>query len=267
MTALPDRDLLLEKAVSLARVAGDQAYDMRSEVLASVETKSSPTDLVTRADEAAEQIIVEGIRSGRPEDAIEGEEGSSRRGTSGFTWHIDPIDGTTNFVYDIPAWSVSIAVSSPSGTEVGVVYNPVNNELYTATRGGGAFLNGHPIEVGDQQQLSLSLIGTGFSPHSDIRRVQAAIATTVLPRIRDYRRFGSAALDLCAVACGRLDGFYETGLNIWDYAAGKLMVEEAEGICRLLPPPAHHGPWLVAASARLVDPLQGLVEKALDEIV
>jgi len=261
-----NRDRLLELAVALARVAGDTARDTRSEVLTSIETKSSPTDLVTKADAAAEQIIVDGIRSERPHDAIVGEEGTNRGGTTGITWHVDPIDGTTNFVYDIPAWSVSIAVASADHTEVGVVYNPVNNELYTAIRGGGAFLNGRRVEVNDQADLALSLIGTGFSPHSGVRRVQAGVATSVLPRIRDYRRFGSAALDLCAVACGRIDGFYETGLNIWDYAAGKLMVEEAGGTCRLLPPNDHHGAWLVAAPPQLVDPLQDLVEKALGEL-
>ncbi|MDH4278607.1 MAG: inositol monophosphatase [Acidimicrobiia bacterium] len=261
-----ERSRLLELAVALARVAGDTARDMRSEVLGSVEAKSSPTDLVTVADAAAEQIIVDGIRSERPADAIIGEEGASRDGTSGLTWQVDPIDGTTNFVYGLPAWSVSIAVASADHTEVGVVYNPVNDELYTATRGGGAFLNARPIQVNEQGDLALSLIGTGFSPHSGVRRVQAGIAMSVLPLIRDYRRFGSAALDLCAVACGRIDGFYETGLNIWDYAAGALMVEEAGGTYRLLPANAHHGAWLVAAPPQLVDPLQDLVEKALDDL-
>lgn len=266
MTEVADFGNLLELAVALARVAGNAARDMRSEVLSSIETKSSPTDLVTRADAAAEQIIVDGIGSERPDDAIVGEEGTSRDGTTGITWQVDPIDGTTNFVYGLRAWSVSIAVATEHHTEVGVVYNPVNDELYTALRGGGAFLNGRPVEVNHQSDLALSLIGTGFSPHSGIRRVQADIATSVLPRIRDYRRFGSAALDLCAVACGRIDGFYETGLNIWDYAAGKLMIEEAGGICRLLPANNHHGEWLVAAPPELVDPLQDLVDKALDEL-
>ncbi len=266
MSDVVDSDRLLELAVALARVAGDKAREMRSGVLSSVETKSSPTDLVTEADAAAEQIIVDGIRSERPHDAIVGEEGSSHDGTTGITWLVDPIDGTTNFVYGLPAWSVSIAVATAEYTEVGVVYNPVLNELYTAIRGGGASLNGRSVEVTNQGDLSLSLIGTGFSPHSGIRRVQAGIATSVLPRIRDYRRFGSAALDLCAVACGRIDGFYETGLNVWDYSAGKLIVEEAGGACRLLPPNDHHGAWLVAAPPQLVDPLQDLVEKALEDL-
>ena len=261
-----DRSELLDLAVFLARVAGDTARGMRAEALASVETKASPTDLVTRADAAAEQIIVDGIVSARPGDAIVGEEGTARSGETSITWHVDPIDGTTNFVYDIPAWSVSIAAASPGQTEIGVVYSPVADELYTAVRGGGAFLNGRPLTVSDQTDLALSLIGTGFSPHSRIRRVQAGIATTVLPRIRDYRRFGSAALDLCAVAAGRIDGFYETGLNVWDYAAGKLMVEEAGGVCHLCPPNDHHGEWLVAAPVPLADQLRELVEKGLGDL-
>ncbi len=261
-----DRDRLLELAVALARVAGTTALEMRSDVLGSVETKSSPTDLVTVADATAEQIIVNGIRAERPGDAIVGEEGTSRDGTTGITWQVDPIDGTTNFVYDLPAWSVSIAVASPGHTEVGVVYNPVNDELYTAVRGRGAFLNGRPVAVNDQSDLALSLIGTGFSSQSEIRKVQAGIAATVLPEIRDYRRFGSAALDLCAVACGRVDGFYESGLNVWDYAAGALMVEEAGGVCRHLPANEHHGAWLVAAPPLLVDQLQELVEKGLGDL-
>ncbi len=261
-----ERDRLFELAVGLARKAGGAARDMREGALDTVTTKSSPTDLVTAADSAAERIIVDGIRSQRPDDAIVGEEGTSTDGTNGITWHIDPIDGTTNYVYGIPAWSVSIAVTSDDLAEVGVVYNPINDELYTAARGRGAHLNDRRITVSDRNDLALSLIGTGFSPHSDIRRVQGKIATTVLPEIRDYRRFGSAALDLCAVAAGRIDGFYETGLNVWDYAAGKLIIEEAGGVCRLRPPNDHHGQWLVAAPSQLVDALQELVEKALGDL-
>ncbi len=258
-----DYDQLLELAVGLARNAGAVARDMRTEAITSVATKSSPNDLVTKADDAAERIVVDGIIAARPTDAVVGEEGTSRDGSTGITWYVDPIDGTTNYVYGIPAYSVSIAIDVDDRTEIGVVYNPVSDELYTARRGAGSHLNGRPITVNDHDDLAVSLIGTGFSPRPALRNIQAGIALDVLPRIRDYRRFGSAALDLCSVAAGRLDGFYEAGLNVWDYAAGRLLVTEAGGVCRLLPAADRHGPWLVAGPPLLVDRLQDVVQSAV----
>ena len=260
----PEADLgrLLELAVKLAREAGQAVIGMRSGAVTTATTKSSPTDPVTAADAAAERIIVDGIVGRRPTDGIVSEEGADRSGHSSVVWFVDPIDGTTNYLYGIPAYSVSIAAAIDGITSIGVVLNPVTDELFTAVIGGGAHLNGRPLAVNTQTELDTALVGTGFGYRSDRRLVQAEILRTVLPRIRDIRRFGSAALDLCAVAAGRIDGYYESGLNVWDYGAGQLIVEEAGGVCRVVAPNGHEPEWLFAAGPALVDPLQHLVETA-----
>jgi myo-inositol-1(or 4)-monophosphatase len=160
-----------------------------------------------------------------------GEEGTDHPGRSGYRWFIDPIDGTVNYLYGIPAYSVSIGVGTDDdGMLAGVVYNPVTDELFRAERGAGATLNGEPIRVSATTELSQALVATGFGYAAGRRRAQAAVMAQLLPEIRDIRRFGSAALDLCAVACGRLDGYYEAGLNSWDYAAGWLVATEAGAV-------------------------------------
>ena len=223
---------LLTLARDLARDAGRVIVEMRSSAVAGATTKSSPTDPVTEADRVSESIVVEGIRRNRPDDAILGEEGTDRTGTSGLVWLIDPIDGTTNYLYGIPAYAVSIAVGRQTGPILcGAVYNPVADELFEASVGCGATLNGRPIAVTEQQDLAAALVGTGFGYRSTHRRRQASIIAELLPEVRDIRRFGSAALDLCAVACGRVDAYYEAGLNAWDFAAGWLIAAEAGATC------------------------------------
>jgi myo-inositol-1(or 4)-monophosphatase len=259
-----DRGELLELAVALARRAGSVIVEMRPDAVGTATTKSSPTDPVTEADAAAEEIIVGGLGDARPHDTIVGEEGTDRTGTSGISWYVDPIDGTVNYLYGLPLYSVSIAAAVGAETVIGVVYNPISDELFTATAGGGAYRNGAEISVTDRPDLTTSVISTGFSYRSDRRKVQADILSSLLPRIGDIRRLGSAALDLCMVAAGRVDGFYEESLNIWDYAAGKLVVEEAGGRCDLLTDTVSGAEVLVAGSPLVADGLIRLLAETQD---
>jgi myo-inositol-1(or 4)-monophosphatase len=247
----PILDDLAALATTLARQAGEAVNELRDDAVAGATTKSSPTDPVTEADRAAERIVVDGILAARPDDGIIGEEGTERTGTSGLDWSIDPIDGTTNYVYGIPAYAVSVAVGDASGTLCGTVYNPVTDELFEAVAGRGATLNGEPIEVAAPATLDAALVATGFGYLAERRRSQAAVVAGLLPEIRDIRRFGSAALDLCAVACGRVDAYYEVGLNVWDFAAGALVAVEAGALCTDLDGGPGSPEFLIAASPDL----------------
>ena len=220
-------DELLAVAADLARTAGDMALAGRKAGLRNVQTKSTATDMVTEFDRASEKLIVEGMRERRPLDAIVGEEGASVSGTSGITWYIDPIDGTTNFLYDLPAWAVSIGAEDSSGPLAGVVYIPALGEMFTATRGGGAFLNGAPIQSNTIADVSQALVCTGFSYSADQRTIQAQRVSRFIHQIRDIRRAGAAAIDLCFVACGRIDAYFEENLHQWDISAGILIAHEA----------------------------------------
>ncbi len=225
MTA-PDPRALLDLAADLARRAGALALSMHAD-LGDSDTKSSPTDVVTAADRASEQLLVEGIRAARPGDGVLGEEGASDDGTTGVRWVIDPIDGTVNYLYGLPQWAVSIGVEVNGTTVAGVVLNPVADELFAASRGGGATLNGRPLRCTEATELSQALVATGFGYDARRRAAQAAFLPAVLPAIRDLRRMGAGALDLCAVAAGRVDAYYEQGLSPWDMSAGLLIATEA----------------------------------------
>jgi myo-inositol-1(or 4)-monophosphatase len=192
-----------------------------------VSAKSTPTDLVSEADHAAERLIRERIAAARPQDGVLGEEGGDRAGTSGVHWVVDPLDGTVNFLFDLPQWAVSIACQDRDGPLVGVVYDPLRDELFAADRDGPATLDGVPIRPSAREDLATALIGTGFGYDAEVRRAQAAVVARLLPEVRDIRRFGSAAIDLAWTACGRLDAYYEHGLNPWDLAAGRLICERA----------------------------------------
>jgi fructose-1,6-bisphosphatase/inositol monophosphatase family enzyme len=220
-------DRLGALAERLARAAGHLAADGRRRGLEHVETKSTLTDMVTEYDRASEALIVETIRAERPDDGVLGEEGTSFTGTSGISWIIDPIDGTTNFLYDLAGWAVSVAASDEHGPLAGAVYLPATDEMFTAVRGGGAWLNGRPIAASACADLATALVGVGFSYRVERRTRQATLVAGLLPRIRDIRQIGSAAGHLCLVAAGRLDAFYEEGLNPWDSAAGVLIAAEA----------------------------------------
>ncbi|MGI9596639.1 MAG: inositol monophosphatase family protein [Acidimicrobiales bacterium] len=227
----PSSTELLDLATGLAEKAGSTITEMRAGAVSSATTKSSPTDPVTAADREAEEMIVAGILEARPDDGIVGEEGTDRTGRTGVVWHIDPIDGTTNYLYDIPAYSVSIAAQVEGAVVAGVVLNPAADELYAARAGRGATRNGLPIAASTTDQLASCLVATGFGYIAERRRVQAEVIAALLPEVRDLRRFGSAALDLCAVACGRVDAYFEAGLNSWDFAAGWLIASEAGAVC------------------------------------
>jgi myo-inositol-1(or 4)-monophosphatase len=228
MTPVELRDL----AIGLAHAAGTLALDGRRTLgigqPVDHDTKSSLTDPVTEFDRAAEQLLVRELRRARPHDAIVGEEGASRAGTSGLEWHLDPIDGTVNFVYDLPAWCTSVAVVDRTGHALaGAVYAPVTDEMFAAGRGAGATRNGAPIGASRVTDLAMALVATGFNYSTEIRGPQAAHLARMIVHVRDIRRFGSAALDLCMVACGRLDAYFEEHLNSWDIAAGVLIAAEA----------------------------------------
>lgn len=224
---------LLDLATSIARQAGELAMRRRSEGVTVAASKSSMTDVVTRADRETEDLIRALLAEARPDDGVLGEEGDSVTGSTGLTWVVDPIDGTVNYLYGIRVYSVSIAVvegePDPATwtTHAGVVYNPAMDELFSARVGGGATLNGAAIRVAPQVDLSQALIGTGFGYRAERRVEQAKVLVGLMARIRDIRRIGSAALDLCDVASGRVNGYFERGLNPWDHAAGALIATEA----------------------------------------
>ena len=220
-------DALLALALDLGTRAGRLVADGRRGGLHDVVTKSSATDVVTEFDKAAERLVVEGLVAQRPHDAIVGEEGTARPGRSGLSWYVDPIDGTTNYLYDIPQYGVSIGVADGEGMVAGVVVAPAMGETFTAVRGGGAFLNGRPIRVNPVTDVARALVATGFGYVAERRAYQSAVVARLLPHVRDLRRPGAASLDLCWVACGRVDAFFEEDLNWWDMAAGELVAREA----------------------------------------
>jgi len=227
-TAAPEQ--LLALATDVATRAARLLVEAQGRERISVATKSSRTDMVTEMDRASEQLIARELLTARPEDGIVGEEGSARTGTSGLRWVVDPIDGTTNYLYGFPGWSVSIAAEDDEGVVAGVVVDPSHRDVFSATRGGGARRNGEPIRCSTQTVLAETLVATGFNYQADQRRRQAEILVALLPQVRDIRRMGSASLDLCSVACGRVDAYYERGVSWWDIAAGSLIAAEAGAV-------------------------------------
>ena len=217
-------------AETLAREAGDMALAGRKSGDVTASTKSSPTDMVTQFDQASEHMITAGLRTHRPDDGIIGEEGAEQAGTSGLTWHIDPIDGTSNFFFDIPMWAVSIGVADELGPLAGAVYAPALGEMFSASRGHGATLNGRPISVRRNDRLTDAMLCTGFSYRVHERPANAQRVARMITQVRDIRRFGAAAIDLCFVACGRLDAYFEEHLHSWDLVAGQIIATEAGAI-------------------------------------
>ena len=220
----------LELAQRAARAAGGVLLSYFGRAAEGLASKTSPTDPVTDADREAERVIREILLNDRPEDGLVGEEGSREAPANGRTWIVDPLDGTVNFLYGLRAWAVSIALEDPDGAAVGVVFNPVDDECFSALRGEGAALNGEAIRVTSCSTLDRAMVATGFSYEADRRREQAELLVGLLPQIRDLRRAGAAALDLAYLAAGRVDAFFERGLKPWDEAAGRLLVKEAGGV-------------------------------------
>ncbi|MBW1600800.1 inositol monophosphatase [Streptomyces sp. JJ66] len=218
---------LLDVALQAARRAGALLLEGRPADLGVAATKTSPIDVVTEMDLAAEKLITGYLAERRPGDGLLGEEGTSAPGTTGVRWVIDPIDGTVNYLYERQDWAVSVAAELDGHPVVGVVAAPARGEVYHAALGQGARRDGHPVRCRPGPSLDQALIATGFNYVETTRAEQAAIVRELLPRVRDIRRSGSAALDLCDVACGRADGYYERGTHPWDWAAGELIAREA----------------------------------------
>lgn len=224
---------LLALAQDTAVRAGELARRRRAEGVEIAASKSSPEDVVTAADRETEALIRGLLADARPGDGFYGEESTATTGTSGLTWVVDPIDGTVNYLYGIPFYAVSIAVvegdADPASWTAlaGAVRNPALDELFSARAGGGAELNGRRLRVTTGVPLSLAMVGTGFSYDARRRTRQATVLHGLIGRVRDVRRMGAASLDLCSVAAGRLDLYYERGLQPWDHAAGGLIAAEA----------------------------------------
>lgn len=260
----PPAESLIEELLGIAVTAAVAGGDLiRAETGRDhdVSAKTSPTDLVTEVDRASERRVVEIITAARPDDGILGEEGSTRPGTSGVRWVIDPLDGTTNFLFGVPAYAVSVGVEAEGLPVAGAVVDSSRDEVWHGALGRGAFLNGRRLAALEPVgSLATSLVATGFSYLPERRSYQARVATHVLPRVRDIRRFGAAALDLCWVAAGRFNAFYELGLQPWDLAAGNVIAQEAgAGAAWLV-----DGTYVVAAPG-LLEPLCSLLESAVAE--
>ena len=224
------RDVALECVANVTSSIDIQSVNERR---TDFEMKSSSSDYVTSLDRHIELETVKFIRKNRANDGILGEEGDATSGTSGIRWIIDPIDGTSNFVYGIPYFSISIAVEVAGDVVAGVVADLSSNDTFDAVKDHGSRCNNEIIRVNNNDSLQSAIVTTGFSYRRERREVQGSILQYILPRVGDIRRFGSAALDLCWLAAGRADAFYEEGLNLWDYAAGSLIVSEAGGTVRI----------------------------------
>lgn len=263
----PDPAGLLALAVDTAREAARLVADGRASAGDRVAVKSSSVDVVTAVDTASERLIAGRLLAARPDDALLGEEGAARRGGSGVRWIVDPIDGTVNFLYGLPAYAVSIAAEVDGVVRAGAVLNAATGELFTATTGGGAWLSSparpEPVRLGGSRPPSLeqTLVGTGFGYQAEQRRAQGAVVAALLPQVRDIRRIGSAALDLCAAAAGRLDAYYELHLNPWDHAAGALVAAEAGLVVTGLPGRPFAEPLAIVAAPTIADAFVDLLDR------
>lgn len=258
---LPDPAALLELAVEAATAAGAVLLDAVGQARRTVETKSTSTDMVTEMDRAAEQVVVDTLGRHRPDDAILGEEGAATSGTTTVRWVIDPLDGTTNYLYGRPDFAVSVAAEVDGRPAVGAVHDPTRAETFTALAGRGSWLNGELLRLPPPPPLAEALVGTGFNYDSQWRAEQARALVRILPLVRDIRRLGAAALDLCWVAAGRLDAFWEAGLQYWDWAGGALVATEAGACVGDLAggPPSRS--MTLAGPPELVEPLRRLLQE------
>ncbi|WP_350227565.1 inositol monophosphatase family protein [Paraoerskovia sediminicola] len=265
---LPSSQELRELAVALATAAGALVREARTRTVEVAATKSTDVDVVTRTDTDSEALLHRMIAQARPQDGILGEEGTSVAGTSGLTWVLDPVDGTVNFLYDVAPFAVSVAVCAgppePGAWTLlaGAVHDVPGDRTWSAARDGGAYLDEQRIPPVAARPLGQSLVGTGFGYDAGRRAAQAEVLTRVLPEVRDIRRLGSAAIDLCLVASGRLDLYYERGLNPWDMAAGELVATESGAVVRGLGERPADARMTVAGPAESVDALARILEQA-----
>ncbi|WP_308405850.1 inositol monophosphatase family protein [Streptomyces tardus] len=263
MTDQPDTPHaeLLRVALEAAERAGALLRDERPASLGVAATKTSPIDVVTEMDLASEKLIAAHLAEHRPDDGILGEEGASTTGTSGVRWIVDPIDGTVNYLYGRQDWAVSIAAELHGERIVGVVSSPPRGQVHHAVLGGGAWLNGERLRCRPSPELGQALVGTGFAYVQERKEVQARLFAELLPHVRDIRRSGSAALDLCDVAAGRLDAFYERGTQAWDHAAGDLIAREAGALTGGRVGEIGGPELMVAASPGVFERLQPLLDE------
>lgn len=252
---------LLELALEAGRRAGTLLRDGRPDDLEVAATKSSAVDVVTEMDVASEKLITDYIAERRPDDGFLGEEGAETPGTSGVRWVVDPLDGTVNYLYGLPGWAVSIAAEYEGEAVVGVVEAPPRAETFRAALGHGAFRNAQPIACRPSPPLDQALVGTGFNYVAERRVAQADLLRELVPEVRDIRRSGSAAIDLCDVATGRLDAFYERGLHPWDRAAGGLIAREAGARTGGRPGERMSDDLTVAGSPGVFDALQPMLDR------
>ncbi|MCV2488086.1 inositol monophosphatase [Geodermatophilus sp. YIM 151500] len=264
MTPIPEPAALLDLAVDTARSAAELVARGRASAAERVGVKSSPVDVVTAVDTASEELIVGRLLGARPDDGVLGEEGAARTGTSGVRWVVDPIDGTVNFLYGQPAYAVSIAAEVDGVAVAGAVLNVATGELFTATAGGGARLQAPgtaavPLTGSRPGSLDRTLVATGFGYRAEQRRAQGAVVAELLPRVRDIRRLGCASLDLCAVAAGRVDAYYELHLKPWDFAAGALVAAEAGLVVTGLPGRPFAAPMAIAVAPDVAEAFVDLV--------
>lgn len=254
-----DPERLRALAVQVAGEAAEVAARMRAEAVHRVRTKSSGTDVVTAADTAVEELLRRRFAELRPGDSVLGEEGGEEAGSGSVRWVIDPIDGTVNYLYGLPWYAVSVAATRDGVGVAGAIVEPASGRVWSAALGQGAWLDGHPLRVSVADRLDRSLVATGFGYRSELRARQGELVAALLPRVRDIRRYGSAALDLCAVAAGWVDGYFEHATHEWDWAAGALIAAEAGAVVR---PPAGWPELLQAATPGIADELA----RALSEL-
>jgi myo-inositol-1(or 4)-monophosphatase len=259
MTRERDEASLLAVAVEAAEAAAAELKPRFGHRQNGVRSKSSPTDLVSDADVAAESAIRSVLERLRPGDSVLGEEGGAT-GDGELRWIVDPLDGTINFLFGIPAFAVSVACEDSAGGLAGVVLDPIRGECFTATRSGAATLNGVDLTASPGDELGQAMVATGFGYEAAVRARQAAVVARVLPQVRDIRRVGAAALDLAWCACGRYDAYYERGVHQWDVAAGTLIGSRAGLAVRELPASGEDAWGVVVAGAGLIDELVALVE-------
>lgn len=263
-----DPELLAELhdiAIGAAREAADTALEGQRAGVTVAATKSSATDVVTEMDRRSEALLVDRILSRRPDDGIVGEEGSDHVGETGVRWILDPIDGTVNYLYGQPSWAVSVAAEIDGVIVVGVVVAPVLRETYVATLGKGARLHDEhgvrTLRVNDPVELPAALVATGFGYTKERRSGQARVVAGVIPNVRDVRRLGACSVDLCHVAAGRVDAYYERGPQAWDLAAGGLVAQEAGARVEGLHGALAGDELIVAAGPHLFRPLHDLLDE------
>ncbi len=261
---------LLDLARTIAIEAGELAARRRGEGVQIAATKSTIVDVVTEADREVELLIRQRINDARPLDAILGEEGGAASGSSGVTWVVDPIDGTVNYLYGIPHYAISIAIVEGEPDPLtwislaGCVLNPATAELFSAARGAGAFRASRggaaaPIRTAEPVPLELALINTGFAYNATTRGRQGEVVTKLLPMVRDIRRMGTASLDLCMVASGRTNAYFERTLSPWDHAAGALIAREAGAVVKGFEDAAPSRDFILAAEPILAARLEPLL--------